>query len=146
MASITIGQPYGDHVGILGTQRDAPRQLVRVTVQGNQVANQSGAATPTTILAGSCIGIVSATGKALLVNSSNTDGSQTLAGVLEHSVETAAGDVSATVYLTGSFLADKLLFGGVDTVSKHFNQFTGKALAADLYAEPSSSYPGASWS
>lgn len=52
----------------------------------------------------------------MLVNSSATDGSQTLAGILESDVETANGDVAAVMFLTGSFLADNLLFGGSDTV------------------------------
>jgi Bacteriophage lambda head decoration protein D len=147
MASIQIGTAYGDHTGIFGTQRDFPRQRVRITVQGNQVANQANAPTTTTLLPGSCLGIVSATGKAVLVNSSATDGSQTLAGVLRDSVETGNGDVSAVMYLTGSFLADKLLFGGTDTVNKHFSPATGRALVAEgLYAEPSQGYPASTWS
>jgi hypothetical protein len=146
-ASITIGQPYGDHVGILGSQRDCPRQLVRITVQGNQVANQVGATTPTTLLSGSCLGIITATGKAVLVNSAATDGSQVLAGILRDPVETAAGDVAAVMYLTGSFLADRLLFGGSDAVNNHFSLWTGKAIAvAGLYCEASNPYPGSTWS
>jgi hypothetical protein len=104
-ASIIIGQPYDDSNGILGSQRDAPRQRVKVTIAGNQSASQSGAPTLTTLLRGSALGIVTATGKAVLVNSAHTDGSQTLVGILESDVETANGDVSANVYLSGSFLS-----------------------------------------
>jgi Bacteriophage lambda head decoration protein D len=115
-ASIKIGTAYGDHTGIFGTQRDFPRQRIRITIAGNQVANQAGAPTATTLLPGTCLGIITATGKALLVNSANTDGSQTLAGVLRDSVETAAGDVvGAVMYLTGSFLANRLLLPRVCT-------------------------------
>jgi hypothetical protein len=90
---------------------------------------------------------ISASGKAVLVNSSATDGSQTLAGVLRDCVETANGDVVAVMYLTGSFLSDKLLFGGSDTVNTHFSQWTGKAIAvAGLCCEASNPYPGSTWS
>jgi hypothetical protein len=146
-ASITIGQPYDDSNGILGSQRDAPRQRVKITIAGNQAANQIGAPTLTTLLRGSALGIVTATGKGVLVNSANTDGSQTLVGILESDVETANGDVSAIVFLTGSFLSDRLLFGGSDTVSKHFSQATGKAIAVQgMYCEASNPYPGSTWS
>jgi hypothetical protein len=146
-ASIQIGQPYDDFQDIFGTQRDGPRQLARITIAGNQAANQIGTPTPTTLLPGSCLGLISASGKAVLVNSANTDGSQTLVGVLRDCVETANGDVAATVYLSGSFLADKLLFGGVDTVSTHFSNWTGKAIAVgSLYCEASNPYPGSTWS
>jgi len=77
------------------------------------------------------------------VNSASTDGSQTLAGVLRDCVETANGDVVAVMFLTGSFLADKLLFGGSDTVNSHFSLWTGKAIAVQgLYCEASNAYPG----
>jgi len=104
-ASIIIGQPYDDSNGIFGSQRDAPRQLARITIAGGQVANQIGAPTPTTLLPGSCLGLISASGKAALVNSAATDGSQTLAGVLRDSVETANGDVVAVMFLSGSLLS-----------------------------------------
>jgi hypothetical protein len=60
-AGVTIGAPYGDHVGIFGSQRDAPRQRVKITIAGGQVANQNGAPTTTALLPGSCIGIITAT-------------------------------------------------------------------------------------
>jgi hypothetical protein len=61
-------------------------------------------------------------------------------------VETANGDVVAVMFLTGSFLADRLLFGGADAVNNHFSRWTGKALAAQgMYAEPSQSYPSSAW-
>jgi hypothetical protein len=136
-----------DHTGIFGSQRDAPRQRVKITIAGGQAANQNGAPTPTTLLPGSCLGLISASGKVVLVNSANTDGSQTLAGVLRDYVETANGDVAAVMYLTGSFLSDRLLFGGSDTVNKHFSQWTGKAIAVgSLYCEASNPYPGSTWS
>jgi len=51
------------------------------------------------------------------------------------------------MFLTGTFLADKLLFGGSDTVNSHFSLWTGKAIAVQgLYCEASNAYPGSTWS
>ena len=122
-ASLIIGNPYDLTPNIFGSQMDAPRQKVRLTLGGGQIAGQPGAPTPTTLLLGSCLGIASASGKAVLVNSAATDGSQTLAAVLAHDTETGNGDVIAVAYLTGSFLASRLLFGGTDTVATHFSRF-----------------------
>jgi hypothetical protein len=70
-----------------------------------------------------------------------------LVGILESDVETANSDVVAVAYITGNFLADKLLFGGSDTVNAHFSQWTGKAIAVEgLYCEASNAYPSSTWS
>lgn len=145
-ARFQIGTPYDDFPNIFGSQRDCPRQRIKVAIAGNQAANQANAPTATMLLRGSCLGIVTATGKAVLVNSAAADGSQTIAGVLRDCVETANGDVAAVMYLTGSFLSDKLLFGGSDTVNAHFSRWTGKAIAVQgMYCEPSNPYPNSTW-
>jgi hypothetical protein len=96
---------------------------------------------------GSALGIVTATGKAVLVNSQATDGSQTLAAVLDLDTETASGDQVVVAYITGSFLASKLLFGGSDTVANHFQRFTGRALAVPaIFCEWSTPEPDSAWS
>jgi hypothetical protein len=74
-----VGNNYDEMSNILGSQLEAPRQKVRLTIAGNQTANQPGAPTPTTVLLGSCLGIITATGKAVLLNSANVDGSDILA-------------------------------------------------------------------
>jgi len=146
-AYITIGAPTEDGSNdILGTQ-DLHRQRIRLTVQGNQTASQTGACSPTTLLRGSALGLISASGKAILLNSQATDGSQTLVAILAHDLETSGGDQIALAYVTGSFLADRLLFGGSDVVASHFNRFTGRGIAApSIFAEPSTSYPDSPWS
>jgi hypothetical protein len=96
---------------------------------------------------GSCLGIITATGKAVLVNSAAADGSQQFAAVLARDTETASGDQVVIAYITGSFLADKLLFGGSDSVDTHFSKWTGKALAVEsMYAEASQPEADPRWS
>jgi Bacteriophage lambda head decoration protein D len=122
-------------------------ERVRLTLAGNQAVNQSGALTPTTLPMGSCLGLVSATGKAVLLDSTRTDGANVLAAVLARDTETANGDVVVIAYITGSFLASKLLFGGTDTVNTHFSRFTGKAIAAGaIFVEWSTAEPTSGWS
>jgi hypothetical protein len=95
---------------------------------------------------GSALGIVASTGKAILVNSAATDGSQTLAAILARDTEIASGDQVVIAYITGSFLKDRLLFGGSDTADTHFSRWTGKALAVEaMYAEPSTPEPDSAW-
>lgn len=65
---------------------------------------------------GTVLGIITASGNAVAVDSAQTDGSQTPYAVLAEDVLT--GDV-ATVYLTGEFNSNKLTFGGTDTVDTH---------------------------
>jgi hypothetical protein len=144
-ASLTVGSAYDLSPSIFGAQ-DFHRQRVRVTLAGPQTANQAEAPTATTLLMGSCLGIITATGKAVLVNSADTDGSQQLMGILARDTETAFGDQVVIAYITGSFLADKLLFGGTDTLANHFNKWSGKAIAVEaMYAEPSTPEPDSAW-
>lgn len=75
------------------------------------------------------------------MNSRATDGSQTLVAVLQDDIDTASGDSLAVVYITGSFLASKLLFGGTDTLATHFSPWTGRSIAVPaIFAEPSTQY------
>src|SRR5260370_17028982 len=113
--SFTVGSAYDFSPSIFGAQ-DFHRQRVRLTLSGPQTANQPKALTPTQLLMGSCLGIITATGKATLVNSAAADGSQQFAAVLAFDTETASGDTTVVAYLTGSFLSDKLLFGATYTL------------------------------
>jgi hypothetical protein len=68
---------------------------------------------------GTVVGIVTATGKAVIVNSANADGSQTADSILTDDVDTTAGDVVTTAYAAGTFNRKALIFGGTDTADKH---------------------------
>lgn len=68
---------------------------------------------------GAVIGIVTATGKATIVDSTASDGSQTAYGILADDVDATTEDKPAVVYLTGEFNEDALIFGGTDTAETH---------------------------
>lgn len=68
---------------------------------------------------GTVLGIVTADGEAVKVDSANTDGSQDADCILTDTVDTTAGSVVTTAYKTGSFNRQALIFGGTDTADKH---------------------------
>lgn len=68
---------------------------------------------------GAVIGVVTASGKAVMVDSSKTDGSEKPYAVLAQTVDATLVDAIAPVYLTGEFNVARLTFGGTDNASKH---------------------------
>jgi hypothetical protein len=68
---------------------------------------------------GTVLGKITASGKYTIANSANTDGSQTGSAILINDVDASgSSDVTAEVYVSGMFNADKLIFGGSDTRAK----------------------------
>lgn len=63
----------------------------------------------------------SGTPNVTIADSSKADGSQVVYGILAdpEGVDTTKGDVRATVYVTGIFNRDALIFGGTDKVATH---------------------------
>jgi hypothetical protein len=72
---------------------------------------------------GTALGTVTATGKLKVLNSLNSDGSQTLAAVLNKTIDTTSGDVVNTPVIIGQcgFPKGSLKYGGSDSDSAHFN-------------------------
>lgn len=68
---------------------------------------------------GTVLGVITATGLAVPVDSSKTDGSENADSILVADVDTAAGDIGAEAYISGHFNRKALVFGGTDTASKH---------------------------
>lgn len=68
---------------------------------------------------GTVLGVVTASKKYVTVNSANTDGSQTAKAILAYPVDATSADVVATVYWSGPFNREKLIFGGTDTADQH---------------------------
>jgi hypothetical protein len=68
---------------------------------------------------GTVLGIITASGKAVKVNSASADGSQTANCILTDDVDTTAADVVMTAYASGSFNRLALIFGGTDTAANH---------------------------
>lgn len=67
---------------------------------------------------GTVIGIETATGKAKILNSTATDGSQVPYGILTDDVDTTV-EVNTTAYTSGLFNKDAMIFGGTDTAADH---------------------------
>ncbi|MEB3103077.1 head decoration protein [Ferviditalea candida] len=68
---------------------------------------------------GTVLGIVTATKKAVIVNSANTDGSQSADCILTDDIDATSADVTITAYSSGTFNRDALIFGGTDTADTH---------------------------
>ena len=68
---------------------------------------------------GTVLGLVTASGKLTIVDSTKSDGTQAPYAVLAGDVDASSGDKSGTVYYTGEFNTSKLVFGGTDTAATH---------------------------
>ncbi|GIO39065.1 hypothetical protein J41TS12_39260 [Paenibacillus antibioticophila] len=72
---------------------------------------------------GTVVGILTADGLAVLVDSSKTDGSQLADSILTDTIDTgttgATENVVTTAYQSGSFNRQALIFGGTDTADDH---------------------------
>jgi hypothetical protein len=71
------------------------------------------------LTAGTVVGKITASGKLKKVDSAAVDGSQAPFGVLATATDATSADKTATVYLTGEFNINKLVFGGTDTFATH---------------------------
>lgn len=87
---------------------DFPRVTAAVTLKSG-----------TSYKAGAVLGIITTGGKAVLVDSSKSDGSQTPYGVLTEDVDATSADKVSSVYLSGEFVDAALSFGGTDTAATH---------------------------
>jgi len=75
--------------------------------------------TGTNYVRGTVLGVVTATGKAVKVDSTKADGSQVPYAILTQDTDATAADILAPVYLTGEFNGAALIFGGTDTKDTH---------------------------
>jgi Bacteriophage lambda head decoration protein D len=84
---------------------------------------------------GTALGIVTATGKLKILNSANSDGSQTLAAVLNKTIDTTSGDVANTPVIIGNcgFPKGSLKYGGSDSDATHFNQLGQAKASVSIY-------------
>jgi hypothetical protein len=68
---------------------------------------------------GTVLGQITASKKYQTVNSTSEDGSQVAKAVLAYPVDATSTDIVATVYWSGPFNREKLIFGGTDTADIH---------------------------
>ena len=71
------------------------------------------------VVRGSVMGRVTASGKLKIVDSGNSDGSESPWSVMAEDVDASAADVEGITYHTGSFNKEALAFGSIDTFSTH---------------------------
>ncbi len=74
------------------------------------------------LVRGTVLGKLTASGNGAIVDSSLTDGSETVYAVLAEDVDATSEDVEAPVYLTGEFNENELVFGGSDDADTHRTQ------------------------
>jgi hypothetical protein len=135
MASFTVNSalPY---VGDIFGANNFPHEVLQGIVTASQTVSQAGAATVTTLLAGSVVSIKTSGSTLSLVQSGNSDGTQTAVGVLAQNVETASTTSPVAYYVTGSFDKNALLFGGSDTYATHKTTLN----SLNIYGEQSYTY------
>ena len=68
---------------------------------------------------GAVVGVITASGKGNIVDSTRSDGSQKPYGILCDAVDATSADKAATIYMTGEFNSAALTFGGTDTAATH---------------------------
>jgi hypothetical protein len=87
------------------------------------------------LVKGTVLGKITAGGKFIKCSSVAVDGSQAPVCILAEDIDTTAADVNATVYLSGCFDENQLVYGGADTAATHraalrnLNIYTKKAVA-----------------
>ncbi|HOV79372.1 MAG TPA: head decoration protein [Bacillota bacterium] len=95
--------------GELIAGNNVPILVKAVTLQANQGV----------VKRGTVLGIITASGLAVPVNSANSDGSQNADCILADDVDTTGGNVVAETYRSGHFNRKALIFGGDDTAADH---------------------------
>jgi hypothetical protein len=93
----------------VGDQHTEEIQVKSVNLQGGQGV----------LKRGTVVGIITASGLAVKVDSSKADGSQLADSILTDDVDTTAGNTVTTAYASGTFNRNALIFGGTDTADKH---------------------------
>lgn len=88
--------------------------VVRHAVYSNDVILQD-----QVLSAGSVLGMVTATGKLKLVNSTSNDGSENIYGVLTSDLDTTGADQYADILIMGEVVENKLIFGDGDSTTNN---------------------------
>lgn len=91
-----------------------------ISVQSVGIVSQPGTIlSGETVLAGSVVGKITASGKLKLCDSTATDGSEDPFAVIPEDVDASAADTETITYQTGVYNQDELIFGGTDTIATH---------------------------
>lgn len=107
----------------------APVTLIR---SGVPVTRKVTLAAGTAYAIGSVLGIVTATGKAVLSTSAANDGSQTPMFVLRYPVNAVSADVEAIAIERGDLIGSQLVFGAGHTLASTREGLRGKGITLSL--------------
>lgn len=107
------------------TNTDAPDQLFAGDFP---VVTKSITLTGAAFVRGSVIGIITASGKGVLVDNTLGNGAQTAEGILLDYVDASGADKSGIIALTGDFNGSALTFGGDDVVADHVAALRNKSI------------------
>lgn len=81
--------------------------------------HRAGTITGGNFVAGTVLGKITASGKLTKIDSTKTDGSQKIYGVLLEDCDASTEDKIASVGLTGEYNKQAMVFGGTDTAATH---------------------------
>lgn len=82
------------------------------------------------LVAGTVVGVVTASGKVVAVDDSLANGAQNPYAVLADDVDASAADAEGIVYLSGHFNENALVFGDDDTIADHRAALRGLGIFA----------------
>lgn len=98
----------------------------------NNVTIVSGAGS---LARGAVLGLITASGKYTLVDSTKSDGSQVASCILADAVDATSADVVAPAYMSGQFNSGVLTFGGTDTADKHEAELRDKNIYLSTFLD-----------
>mgnify|MGYP003600088106 FL=1 len=80
---------------------------------------RAGTVTGENLVAGTVLGKITASGKLKKVDSTASDGSQKIYGILLEDIDASTADKIASIGLTGEYNKQAMVFGGTDTTATH---------------------------
>lgn len=101
------------------TESFEPDNLFSGWVQPVNSGSETIASGQGVLVRGTVLGKITASSKCSIVDSAQTNGSQTIYAVLAEGVDATSADVVAPVYYTGEYNKNELVFGGTDTADNH---------------------------
>lgn len=101
------------------TESFEPDNLFAGWVQPVNSGSETIASGQGVLVRGTILGKLTASGKLAIVDSAQADGSQTIYAVLAEDVDATSEDVVTSVYYTGEYNKNELVFGGSDTADTH---------------------------
>lgn len=90
-----------------------------IVVKSIPIKYRVGTVTGENFVAGTVLGKITASGKLKKVDSTASDGSQKIYGILLEDIDASTADKIASIGLTGEYNKQAMVFGGTDTTATH---------------------------